>query len=53
MKFRAMMICILLSAAVQMIGLTVDFPWKGITLWTLSVIFLLMAAYFTKPPAKN
>ncbi|MEJ9228685.1 hypothetical protein LAV79_04130 [Peribacillus butanolivorans] len=53
MKKRPIIFFILLSAAVQIIGLTVDFPWKGITLWTLSVIFLLMAAYFTKSPAKN
>ncbi|MED3690998.1 hypothetical protein P4534_19705 [Peribacillus butanolivorans] len=53
MKIRPIIFFILLSAAVQIIGLTVDFPWKGITLWTLSVIFLLMAAYFTRSAAKN
>jgi len=26
----------------------IDFPWKGIILWALTGIFLLMAAYCTK-----
>ncbi|MGM0943436.1 MAG: hypothetical protein ACQEWU_21235 [Bacillota bacterium] len=33
---------------IQTISLLVDFPWKGIIIWGISVFLLGLAAYFTK-----
>jgi hypothetical protein len=48
MKKNLTTVFLLLTLAVQTVGLVVDFPWKGITIWTLSVVLILIAAYFTK-----
>ncbi|MDQ0225697.1 hypothetical protein [Metabacillus niabensis] len=48
MKKRLTMLFLLLSVVIQTVGLAIDFPWEGIIIWSLSVICILAAAYFTK-----
>ncbi|WP_186577904.1 hypothetical protein [Aquibacillus kalidii] len=48
MKKKLTMIFLMLSVIIQTIGLAINFPWEGLIIWSLSILTILAAAYFTK-----
>lgn len=39
---------LILSGIILVVGLQIDFRWKGIICWGLSFVSLIFATYFTK-----
>ncbi len=48
MKRYLTTIFILITMITIMIGYSIDVRWNGIVAWSLAIIFLIFAAYFTK-----
>ncbi|MFD1019138.1 hypothetical protein [Thalassobacillus hwangdonensis] len=48
MKQKLSLIFLLLIAVVQLVGQAADFPQEGIVVWSLTIIFLGLGAYFSK-----
>lgn len=46
---------LVLSVIILIVGLRMDFRWNGVVSWSLVIVCLIFAAYFTKyiPNKKN